>query len=79
MQRTTIYLPDDLKRELSVRARVEGRRESDLIREALSALLRGRERGARSLSFGLFDSGRADTSSTVDAVLASTDFGVAAS
>ena len=42
MRRTTIFLPDDLKAELSRAARDEGRSEADLIREGVESLLRAR-------------------------------------
>jgi len=75
--RTTIYLPDDLKQDLAARARAEGRTESEIIRESLAATLRGLGRTAKDLQFGLFDSGRSDTSARVDEVLAETGFGTA--
>jgi predicted transcriptional regulator len=75
MVRTTIYLPDELKRDLEARARAEGRTESDIIRESLARTLRGTGRTAKDLRFGLFDSGRDDTSARVDEVLAESGFG----
>lgn len=75
MVRTTIYLPDEMKRDLAARARAEGRTESDIIRESLAATLRGLGRTAKDLRFGMFDSGHADTSARVDEVLAETGFG----
>ena len=74
--RTTIYLPEDLKAALEVRASAEGRTESDLIREALAEKLRGSGRTARQMRFGLFDSGTSTTSTDVDEVLAATGFGL---
>jgi len=44
VKRTTIYLPDDLKRQLEQAARREGRTEADVIREALADALASRER-----------------------------------
>jgi predicted transcriptional regulator len=76
MVRTTIYLPDDMKRELEARARSEGRKESDIIRESLARTLRGHGRTIKDLRFGMFDSGREDTSARVDDVLTETGFGV---
>jgi len=35
MQRTTVYLPEDLKLDLERTARVAGRSEADLIREGV--------------------------------------------
>lgn len=77
MVRTTIYLPDDMKRDLAARARAEGRTESEIIRESLAATLRGVGRTVKDLRFGMFDSGRSDTSARVDDVLAETGFGTA--
>jgi plasmid stability protein len=73
--RTTIYLPDEMKRDLEVRAHAEGRTESDIIRESLARTLRGHGRTAKDLRFGMFDSGRDDTSSRVDEILAESGFG----
>ncbi|NKB87101.1 MAG: ribbon-helix-helix protein, CopG family [Acidobacteria bacterium] len=36
MKRTTVYLPDDLKAALKMRARAERRSEAELIREAIA-------------------------------------------
>ncbi|WP_300008890.1 CopG family transcriptional regulator [Pseudonocardia sp.] len=44
MQRTTIYLPDELKARLESAAREERRTEADIIREALDAALQRRRR-----------------------------------
>jgi len=35
--KTTVYLPDDLKRALEVEASASGRSEAEIIREAISA------------------------------------------
>jgi predicted transcriptional regulator len=75
--RTTIYLPEDLKAALEARAKADGRTESDLIREALAEKLRATGKTARSMRFGLFDSGTSTTSTEVDQVLADTGFGLA--
>jgi Arc/MetJ-type ribon-helix-helix transcriptional regulator len=37
MRKTTVYLPDDLKRELERTARLKKRSEADVIRDAISA------------------------------------------
>ena len=42
VKRTTIYLPDDLKAQLEVTARAEGRTEAEVIREALTRSLEER-------------------------------------
>jgi plasmid stability protein len=39
MTKTTVYLPDDLKRELAGLARRTGRSEAELIRMALSQMV----------------------------------------
>lgn len=39
VKRTTIYLPDELKRRLEAAARAEQRTEADIMREALEAAL----------------------------------------
>ncbi|HVS33022.1 MAG TPA: CopG family transcriptional regulator [Thermoanaerobaculia bacterium] len=36
MRKTTVYLPDDLKRRLEAAAREQGRAEADLIRDAIA-------------------------------------------
>jgi hypothetical protein len=40
MTKTTVYLPDDLKRDLARMATESGRSEADLIREAIRTLTR---------------------------------------
>ncbi len=42
VKRTTIYLPDELKAQLEVTARSEGRTEAEVIREALARALEQR-------------------------------------
>ncbi len=54
MLKTTIYLPEDLKRKVTLRAEREGRSEAEVIRAAIEAAVgeeRPRPRG------GLFSSG----------------------
>jgi predicted transcriptional regulator len=75
MVRTTIYLPDEMKRALEARAKAEGRTESEIIRESLTGTLRGHGRTIKDVRFGMFDSGRTDTSARVDEILAETGFG----
>jgi len=36
MRKTTVYLPDELKRRLEAAAREQGRAEADLIRDAIA-------------------------------------------
>lgn len=74
MKRTTVYLPEELKRALEQRAKLEGRTEAEVIRDALSAMLQPRSRPSK-LSFGKFASGHTDTSARVDKVLRDTGFG----
>jgi Arc/MetJ-type ribon-helix-helix transcriptional regulator len=42
MKKTTVYLPDELKRDIERVSRDEGRSEADVIREAISAGVRRR-------------------------------------
>ena len=44
MRKKTIYITDELKQQLEVLAKEEGRSEAELIREILSRALAGRER-----------------------------------
>ena len=67
MRRTTVYLPDDLKGELSRAARDEGRTEADLIREGVERLLRDRLPEPR---LPLFASGDPHLADNVDTLLA---------
>jgi len=67
VRRTTIYLPDELKTELSRAAREEGRTEADLVREGVELLLRAREPEPR---LPLFEGGKSDLADNVDKLLA---------
>jgi predicted transcriptional regulator len=44
MNKTTVYLPDDVKKALTRLAATSGRSEASLIRDALAALARTTER-----------------------------------
>jgi hypothetical protein len=44
VNKTTVYLPDDLKQALTRLASASGRSEADVIREAIAALARASER-----------------------------------
>ena len=44
MVKTTVYLPDDLKQSLERLAASTGRSEAELVREAVSTLVRASER-----------------------------------
>ena len=71
VQKTTIYLPDDLKVALERTARETQRSEADIIREGIRLAVAQRETPApRS---GIFDSGDPSLSERVDDMLA--DFG----
>ena len=53
MEKTTLYLPAELRRALKEAARREGKSQAELIREALSAYLARREKPRlRSLGVG---------------------------
>jgi plasmid stability protein len=54
MQKTTLYLPDELQRQLQEAARRMGRSQADLIREALATFLGTVER-PKPRSIGLGD------------------------
>jgi metal-responsive CopG/Arc/MetJ family transcriptional regulator len=54
MEKTTLYLPEDLQRELRDAARREGRPQSELVRDALGAYLRERPR-PRPRSIGMLE------------------------
>jgi Arc/MetJ-type ribon-helix-helix transcriptional regulator len=71
MQKTTVYIPDDLKRALSELAKRRGQSEAELIREALSALTA--EQDPPSPRLPLFRSGKPRLAERVDAHLK--DFG----
>lgn len=67
MERTTVYLPTELKRALELAAKLEGRSEADLIREGIATVT---ERHAvREPTFPLFDSGTGDLASRVDELM----------
>jgi Ribbon-helix-helix protein, copG family len=54
MVKTTVYLPDELKKRVEATARHERRSEAEVIRAALDAYTRG---GAPRPEFPLFSSG----------------------
>jgi metal-responsive CopG/Arc/MetJ family transcriptional regulator len=54
MEKTTLYLPEELQRELRETAGREGRPQAELIREALDAYLRNRPR-PRPQSIGMLE------------------------
>lgn len=64
MHRTTVYLPDDLKRALARVAAARGCSEAELVREALAALAASADAPAPRLP--LFESGDATLAERVD-------------
>ena len=42
MKKTTIYLPDELKQEIELAAKVDGSSEAEIMREALEAAMKRR-------------------------------------
>lgn len=42
MTKTTIYLPEELKRQVEVAAKLDGRSEAEIIREAIAEAMRKR-------------------------------------
>ena len=67
MDKTTVYLPTELKQALRRAARTRGRSEADLIREGV-ALVTAREL-PRSPRLPLFSSGQPDLAERVDEAL----------
>ena len=68
MVKTTVYLPEELKRALERAARTRGRSEAELIREAVTALVAEEEPPRPRLP--LFSSGDGTLASRVDEILA---------
>jgi Arc/MetJ-type ribon-helix-helix transcriptional regulator len=67
MEKTTVYLPDDLKRALRRAARSTGRSEADLIREGIG-MVTGTHRIADP-RLPLFESGQPGLAERVDELL----------
>jgi hypothetical protein len=67
MEKTTVYLPDDLKRALRRAARATGRSEAELVREGIG-LVTGVHRIAEP-RLPLFESGQPDLAERVDVAL----------
>ena len=67
MEKTTVYLPEDLKQALRRAARAAGRSEAELIREGIG-LVTGSHRIAEP-RLPLFESGDADLAERVDETL----------
>lgn len=68
MEKTTVYLPDDLKRALRRAAKATGRSEADLIREGIGAVV-GTHLSVEP-RLPLFESGQPDLADRVDEHLA---------
>ena len=70
MKRSTVFLPEELERDLSVYARRRGRPAASIVREAIAAYIVS-ERNTNALpSFtGGFDSGHTDTAERHDELL----------
>ena len=68
MYKTTVYLPEELKRSLRQLAATTGRSEAELIREAIAIQVRGADRPRP--RGHLFESGDASLSEKVDEALA---------
>ncbi len=64
MEKTTVYLPDDLKRALGRAAQATGRSEADLIREGIGTVVASHQIAEARIP--LFESGQADLAGRVD-------------
>ena len=70
MKRTTIFLPEELDRDLSVYAQLSGRPAASIVREAIAAYIVDSRDAVVLPSFaGAFDSGHTDTAERHDALL----------
>jgi hypothetical protein len=70
MKRTTIFVPEDLERDLQLYARRDGRPAASLVREALAGYIARRRQEQPLPAFaGQFASGRADTADRHDELL----------
>ena len=71
MRKTTIYLPDELKKRVEKVARTSGKSEADVIRDAINAATR--DAGAPAPRIPLMDRGLGDPTiaENVDALLES--------
>ncbi len=67
MEKTTVYLPSELKRALERAAQLEGRSEADLIREGIVTVTDAHRVAEPTLP--LFDSGSGDLASRVDELM----------
>jgi hypothetical protein len=70
MKRTTIFMPEDLERDLHLYASRDGRPAASLVREALAEYIAHRREGHPLPSFaGQFASGHANTAADHEALL----------
>jgi hypothetical protein len=70
MKRTTIFVPEELERDLQLYARRVGKPTAAVVREALAAYMAEKRPSTRLPSFaGAFDSGRADTAERHEDIL----------
>lgn len=67
MEKTTVYLPTELKRALEQVAKLEGRSEADLIREGIAAVVEPHRVAEPTIP--LFASENGDLASRVDELL----------
>jgi predicted DNA-binding protein len=67
MEKTTVYLPTELKRALERAAELEGKSEAELIREGIAAVVEPHSVAEPTLP--LFSSGTGDLASRVDGLL----------
>jgi hypothetical protein len=70
MVKTSVYLPDELKEQLSEASRLSGESEATIIRSALEQWLGGMLRPRPSPHWGTVDFGDADLADRADEVLA---------
>jgi len=68
MQKTTVYLPDDLKAALERTAEETGKSEAELIREGIKQVVE--QRVPPPPRFGIFESGDPTLAERVDELLA---------
>ncbi|MGH9381631.1 MAG: CopG family transcriptional regulator [Thermoanaerobaculia bacterium] len=68
MERTTVYLPRDLKDALRRTARAEGRSEAELVREGIARVTGTYQ--APGVTLPLFESGEPDLAERADELLA---------
>lgn len=66
MQKTTVYLPEELDLRLEAEAQASGLSKAELIRRGVTALLEASDRPKRSGPLPVFDSGRPRTAEELD-------------